>query len=63
MNSTPTCSKIALFVDQCFDTFRPSILAIFRKLSLAFAAYFSTYMLEIPRMIDIIVAMIKYYNT
>jgi len=34
------------------------LFPIFRKLSLTFAAYFSTYMLEIQHMINIIVVMI-----
>ena len=33
------------------------------KLSLARAAYFSTYLLEIPHMIKIIVMLIKFYNS
>jgi len=38
-------------------------VAIFRELSSACAAYVSTYILEIPHVIKIIVIMIKYYNS
>jgi hypothetical protein len=43
--------------------FRSELLAIFRELSLARAAYVSTFMSAIPHAIKIIVMVIEGYNS